>query len=69
MSYTTGQLETLRAAYASGVKRVKYADGKEVEYNSMRDMAAAISLMERAIAEQGSGARVTHTTATFDRGM
>lgn len=69
MSYTSDQLATLKAAYASGVRRVKYADGKEVEYNTMRDMAAAIALIERDLAQQASGARVTHTTATYDRGM
>lgn len=69
MSFTSEQLATLKAAYASGVQRVKYADGKEVQYNTMRDMAAAIALIERDLAQQASGARVTHTTAIYDRGM
>lgn len=70
MSFTQSQLDTLRAAYASGVRRVKYADGKEVEYNSMAEMAAAIAKIESALAAQGAGGgRATHTTAGYDRGM
>jgi hypothetical protein len=69
MSYTQGQLDTLRAAYASGVMAIRYADGKEVKYNSMSEMAVAIARIESALAAQTTGGRATHTTAGYNRGM
>lgn len=45
MSYTIEQYNQLKAAIASGAKRVKYAD-KEVEYNSVTDMLRVLGLME-----------------------
>lgn len=69
MSYTPEMLTKLKESYASGVRMVRYSDGKVVEYNSMSEMATAIANIERALAVQSSGARVSHTTATYDRGM
>lgn len=48
MSYTQTQLDDLRAAYASGVRRV-IIDGKQVIYGSGAEMLQAISIIERSL--------------------
>lgn len=45
MSYTVEQLNNLKAAYASGVLKVRNGDDW-VEYNSMRELRQAIIDME-----------------------
>lgn len=51
--YTQEEYETLKAAYASGARRVRYADGTEVEYDraTMRsilaDMEVALGVAPR----------------------
>ena len=45
-----GQLEVLLAARASGNRRCRFSDGREIEYASGADLAAAIADTERRIA-------------------
>lgn len=45
MAWTTTDRDRLKAAIASGTKKVKYAD-KEVEYHSVPDMLRALEMIE-----------------------
>ena len=49
------QLETLREARASGLRKVKYGE-REMEYRTDEELAAAIADLERRIAQQNGAA-------------
>jgi hypothetical protein len=46
--YTTQQLADLRAAIAEGVTRVKFSDGRELQYRSLSEML----MVERTMAAE-----------------
>lgn len=50
MSWQQADLDKVRAAIASGVKRVVYSDGRQVEYASLSDMMTAKDMIERELA-------------------
>jgi len=56
------QLETLREARASGLRKVKYGE-REMEYRTDEELAAAIADLERRIAQQNGGA--VHTIKLY----
>lgn len=56
------QLDALREARASGLRKVKYGE-REMEYRTDEELAAAIADLERRIAQQ-SGAAV-HTIRIY----
>jgi stage III sporulation protein SpoIIIAA len=49
VNWTQEDIDALRAALASGVKRIRKADGSEVEYQSARDIEAAIAKIQQAL--------------------
>lgn len=51
MAFTQDDLAKLDQAIKSGVRRVRFADGTEREYQSMKDMIAARALIKADIAE------------------
>lgn len=55
-SFTKQQLETLEAAIAEGVTRVRYAD-KTVEYRSLDEMLRIRNMMREALGEGAAGGR------------
>lgn len=46
---TQKDIDELDAAIASGVLRVRFADGREITYRSMREMQIARGAMERLV--------------------
>jgi hypothetical protein len=48
MAFTQTDIDTLKAAIASGILRVRYSD-REVTYQSTADMLQALSLMEQEV--------------------
>ncbi|AUR84115.1 head completion adaptor [Vibrio phage 1.049.O._10N.286.54.B5] len=60
MSFTTEQLTDLKAAYASGVLKVRNGDDW-LEYNSMREMRLAIQDIEADIAAAAAGGKPSGT--------
>lgn len=60
MSYSQDQLDQLKAAYSSGVLKVRNGDDW-VEYNSMRELRAAINDIEADIASKSAGGRPSGT--------
>ena len=58
MAFTQTDLVNIRAAIASGVMKVRYADGREVTYQSGADMLAAEQrIMDGLASAPGSGRR------------
>lgn len=47
MAFTTEQINTLKAAIASGTRTVRYAD-KEITYQSTAEMLEALAMMQRS---------------------
>lgn len=50
--YTEEQLQALRDALATGVRRVRFGD-REVEYRSVEELKAAIAAAEADVAKNG----------------
>lgn len=48
MAYSQADIDTLKAAIASGVRRVQYATGS-VEYHSLEEMRSILRDMEREV--------------------
>lgn len=55
MATLEDQLQTLREARASGLRKVKYGE-REMEYRTDEELAAAIADLERRIAQQNGAA-------------
>ncbi|GLK73181.1 hypothetical protein KHC23_18800 [Ancylobacter dichloromethanicus] len=54
------RLAKLRKMRADGVRRLRYTDGKEVEYRTDSELAAAIADVERQIAGANAPAKVVY---------
>jgi hypothetical protein len=48
MAWTQADVDILKAAIASGVRRVRYAD-REIEYQSTEEMRAALSAAQHEV--------------------
>lgn len=66
MAYSQGQLDAIKAAYATGVLSVEYA-GRRTQYQSREDMRAIIAEMEAEISP--TTAVPARTVAKFDSGL
>lgn len=49
MAYTQAQHDALEGAIAIGALKVKYDDGKEVEFRSLREMNIILSQMKKSL--------------------
>lgn len=67
MAWTTTDLTTIETAITSsaGVAKVRFADGREVTYRSMEDMAKARDLIKASLA--ATATRTMSTYAKFNR--
>ena len=63
---TEKQLKQLKAAYASGIKTVKYEDS-EVTYQSMTEMKKAINRLEQELGH--SSGKIILFTMEYDKGL
>ena len=64
--FTPNQLQKLKAAYASGVLRVRYGD-TDVTYQSMPHMKRAIAVLERELGVNPP--KIKLTTFQYDKGL
>ena len=67
MAYTQEQLDALKAAYATGVRRVSY-NGRDVTYASSDEMLKAIREIEGELATAAGVPVVRRSYATFSKG-
>lgn len=54
MPFSQSDIDELKAGIATGARRVRYADGREVEYRSLADMRDTLRLMQADVV-QGQG--------------
>ncbi len=66
MSYSEADLVKLRAALSSGVRSVRFEDGRQVEYQTVAELVQAIGIVERALIPAAS--RVTHFNPVYSKG-
>jgi hypothetical protein len=57
MAFQQSDLDTIDAAIAGGVQRVKFADGREVWYPGIADLIKAKQTIEGALATAGGRSR------------
>jgi hypothetical protein len=55
MAFTQTDLDTIRAAIASGIMKVRYADGREIAYQSAEAMLKAEQRIMDALATGAGG--------------
>jgi hypothetical protein len=67
MAWTQDDLDTLKAAYASGTLRVRFSDGKEISYPSGADLLARIRTVEVELAAGITGERPPMSRVTTFR--
>jgi hypothetical protein len=60
MAWTTTDVETIEAAIVSGQSRVKFADGREVEYRSIPDLLKARDAIKMAVSGAAGGTMATY---------
>lgn len=71
MAWTTDDLTTIRAAIASGVQTVRYADGRQVTYQSLDALIAAEKVIAAAVtvAEEASNGTTRRKFASYSGGF
>ena len=67
MTWSQGELDALRKAYASGTLRVSY-DGRSVEYGSAADLLQRIRTIEAEMAAAEGRPNPKRSLATFRKG-
>lgn len=67
MPFSQADADNLRAAIATGARRVRFEDGRETEYRSLPEMERALALVETAISSTAPGERFRSSVITFDR--
>lgn len=62
MAYQASDIDTLKAAIATGAQRVRFADHREVYYRTLDDMFAVLQFIEEEV--NGKSGRL-HSVAGF----
>lgn len=58
MAFTQTDIDALKAAIATGAMRVRYADGREVEYRTLAEMREVLRMMtDEVSASAGASSR------------
>lgn len=68
MAYTEEQLQALRNALASGVRRVRFGD-REMEYRTVDELRAAIAAAELDVARTGATPIARHIRISTEKGF
>ncbi len=55
MAYTQADLNRLQAAVADPARKVRFDDGREVEYRTMQELNSAIATVSSDLARQSAG--------------
>jgi|LakMenEpi03Aug12_release.lakeMendotaPanAssembly.Ray.scaffolds.fasta_scaffold4969059_1 hypothetical protein len=67
MAFTQADRDTLASAIATGAVSVRYADGRQIEYQDARQMLEALAAIDAEIAGASSTATPRVAFATFLR--
>jgi hypothetical protein len=66
MAWTQTDLDTIEAAIVKRERRVRYADGREVEYASTEELFKVRDAIKSAIAGTAAAVRCTYASFTKD---
>ena len=66
MAYTSDDLAGLESALASGEHRVRFSDGREVEYRSVDDLKKAIGTVSASLATSAGTKKVRTVKVTME---
>lgn len=66
MAVTQSDLDTVTRAIATGERRVKFSDGREVEYRSIADLRDALALLRNEM-NSASGTVDRDIMTSFER--
>lgn len=71
MAWAQEDLDRIDRAISSNIRRVKYADGREVEYQSVREMLAARQVIKAEIQmiEQAQSGLVRRRFGAYRSGL
>ncbi|MGI4879217.1 MAG: phage head-tail joining protein [Janthinobacterium lividum] len=71
MAYTDADLTNLRAAITSGIRTIRFADGRETQYQSLDHMLAAERVIsaEVALADRATSGVTRRRFAVFGSGL
>jgi hypothetical protein len=67
MALTSADLTAIESAIASGVLRVRFSDGREVQYQSIDDLLKAREFIKNSLAGSGGSAAIRSTFASFTK--
>jgi|WetSurMetagenome_2_1015567.scaffolds.fasta_scaffold187055_2 hypothetical protein len=67
MALTTADLTAIETAIASGVLRVRFSDGREVQYQSLSDLLKAREFIKNDLTQSGGTASTRATFASFTK--
>jgi len=64
MAFSQNDIETLKRAIATGALKVRYADGRETTFRSLKEMRETLEMMETEVRGE---ARIRTSFASFER--
>lgn len=67
MAYTSADLNRLQAAVADPARKVRFDDGREVEYRTMQELRDAIAVVTADLARQSGTGQTMLRKSTFRR--
>ncbi len=65
MAFTQADVDALKAAIASGARRVRYADGSEIEYRSQAELEAALARVQGEVSPPATGSSPRTSLVSF----
>lgn len=66
MAFTQTDIDALKEAIGSGALKVRYADGREVQYRSLAEMREILRMMSDDVSGSGSSSPVIRTIVASD---
>ena len=71
MAWAQSDLDSVRSAISSGVRKITFADGRATEYQSLDHLVAAERVIsaELTIMDRAASGRVRRRFATFRSGL
>ena len=67
-SWTASDIEALEAAIKGGALRVRFSDGKEIQYHSLSDMLTLLRTMREEVSGVTTGGAARTTLAVMHKG-
>ena len=69
MAYTADDLTTIERAIVSGERRIRFSDGREVEYQSTRDLMAVRADINLSLTSQSTKPAVRQIRIYTNKGF